>query len=873
MTEEEHASMANSHSSNGPVQNLSDDSSNSYYLHPSNNPGALLVSEIFTGENYIAWSRSMSIALTVKNKIAFVDGSLVQPITNDPHLRVAWLRANNLVLSWLMNSIAKEIRGSLLYFTNAFDIWEELKIKYLKSDGPRVFSLEKSLSSISQNSKSITEYFSEFKALWDEYISYRPIPSCRCGNLNRCSSIRSQLLLQSPLPSMSRVFSLLLQEESQRSLTNAVGISIDSQAMVVEQSSRIVSTSNTQFTKQKGKSDAICSHCGYSGHLVDKCFQLIGYPPGWKGPRGKRFNSTPTAAKNFQRLPTANNTNVLEQNSSNSNMIFSQEQIQNLLTLANNLSSSNTNSNATANVASTSGTSFFCNTVSSSKNQFTWILDTGEIDHMICSPLLFDSLVLPKTSSKVHLPNGQTVPIIFTGSVKFSPDITLHNALYDLSKWRMIGLAEVQSGLYHLQQLFAQTNKEMLSSSIGLPSSSLVESCTVNSDLWHFRLGHIPNAKIQLINSSDSSVKAIHNKNYYCGNMTKIDSATQAPSSCSSSGGWKCRKVQSQAYSQGYTQQEGLDFFDTYSPVAKMTTVRVLLAIAAAKQWYLHQLDVNNAFLHGDLNEEVYMQLPPGFSTPNDPRVCKLKKSLYGLRQASRQWYSKLSSSLLKFGFSQAKTDSSLFIRQTSTSFIALLIYVDDVIIASNDLKEIDVVKKLLHESFTIKDLGELKYFLGIEVARSAKGIVLSQRKYALDVLKDSGFSGSKPVGFPMESSLKLTTNDSSPLLSDPASYRRLIGRLLYLTITRPDLAYAVQALSQFMSNPHSTHLQAVERVLRYIKATPVFIGDSLISWKSKKQPTVSRSSTEAEYRALATTTCELQWLVYLLANLNVKHP
>ena len=215
------------------------------------------------------------------------------------------------------------------------------------------------------------------------------------------------------------------------------------------------------------------------------------------------------------------------------------------------------------------------------------------------------------------------------------------------------------------------------------------------------------------------------------------------------------------------------------------------------------------------------MQLPPGFSTPNDPRVCKLKKSLYGLRQASRQWYSKLSSSLLKFGFSQAKTDSSLFIIQTSTSFIALLIYVDDVIIASNDLKEIDVVKKFPHESFTIKDLGELKYFLGIEVARSAKGIVLSQRKYALDVLKDSGFSGSKPVGFPMESSLKLTANDSSPLLSDPASYRRLIGRLLYLTITRPDLAYAVQALSQFMSNPHSTHLQAAERVLRYIKATP----------------------------------------------------
>jgi hypothetical protein len=154
---EDNTSTAHNDSSNVSVQNLSDDSSSCYYLHPSDNHSALLVFEIFIGENYIAWSRSISIALTVKNKIAFVDGSLVQPITTDHSLHVAWLRSNNLVLSWLMNSIAKDIRSSLLYFTTAFDIWEELRIRYLKSDGPRVFYLEKSLNSISQNSKSITK--------------------------------------------------------------------------------------------------------------------------------------------------------------------------------------------------------------------------------------------------------------------------------------------------------------------------------------------------------------------------------------------------------------------------------------------------------------------------------------------------------------------------------------------------------------------------------------------------------------------------------------------------------------------------------------------------------------------------------------------
>jgi len=152
---------------------------------------------------------------------------------------------------------------------------------------------------------------------------------------------------------------------------------------------------------------------------------------------------------------------------------------------------------------------------------------------------------------------------------------------------------------------------------------------------------------------------------------------------------------------------------------------------------------------------------------------------------------------------------------------MALLIYVDDVIITSNALAEITVVKQFLRASILVKDLGELKYFLGIEIARSAKGIVLCQRKYALDVLTDNGFYGAKPISFPMDSTLKLIADDLSLLLSDLASYRRLVGRLLYLTITRPDLSYAVQALSQFMSNPRAMHLQAVERVLRYLKATP----------------------------------------------------
>lgn len=356
---------------------------------------------------------------------------------------------------------------------------------------------------------------------------------------------------------------------------------------------------------------------------------------------------------------------------------------------------------------------------------------------------------------------------------------------------------------------------------------------------------------------------------------------------------------------KGYTQEEGLDYFDTFSPVAKITTVRVLLAIASVKNWHIHQLDVNNAFLHGDLDETVYMLPPPGYTDTN--KVCKLTKSLYGLKQASRQWYQKLTSCLLDFGFIQSSSDSSLFIQSTDSYFLALLVYVDDIILTGDDLQQIHKIKQHLDVIFTIKDLGQLKYILGIEVAHSSTGLSLCQRKYALDILNDTGYIHCKPASTPMDSKLKLSVNtNASPV--DATEYRRLVGRLLYLTITRPDISFSVHYLSQFMSSPTQQHLVAAHRVLRYIKHTPgqgilfsrtsdlqlkaysdsdwatcpdtrrsvtgfaIFLGNSLISWKSKKQATVSRSSAEAEYRALATTTCELQWLVYLLNDLHLTH-
>ncbi|KAK3012457.1 hypothetical protein RJ639_010380 [Escallonia herrerae] len=193
---------------------------------------------------------------------------------------------------------------------------------------------------------------------------------------------------------------------------------------------------------------------------------------------------------------------------------------------------------------------------------------------------------------------------------------------------------------------------------------------------------------------------------------------------------------------KGYTQIEGLDFHETFAPVAKLVTVRCLLAIASIKKWELHQLDVNNAFLHGDLKEEVYMKIPQGFSKQGENRVCRLQKSLYGLRQASRNWYHKFTQSLLVVGFIQSQSDHSLFTFARKGSFLAVLIYVDDVIVTGTDSAKISWLKHYLDTKFHIKDLGKLKYFLSIEVARSSDGIVLSQRKYVLDILTECGLTG-----------------------------------------------------------------------------------------------------------------------------------
>ena len=272
-----------------------------------------------------------------------------------------------------------------------------------------------------------------------------------------------------------------------------------------------------------------------------------------------------------------------------------------------------------------------------------------------------------------------------------------------------------------------------------------------------------------------------------------------------------------------FNQRPGLDYTETFSPVIKPTTIRVVLSIAISSGWPINQLDVNNAFLHGHLDEEVFMSQPPGFIDPSRPHhVCRLQKSLYGLKQAPRAWFTELKNFILSQGFVNCHSDSSLFVYTNKSIHVYFLVYVDDLLITSNSMTLIRHVITDLSHKFSIKDLGPLNFFLGVEVIPTSNGLFLSQQKYIRDLLARFNMESIKETTTPLSSTTHLILNDgSSPV--DASRYRSLIGGMQYLSLTRPDVSYAINKLAQYMHSPRQTHWTAAKRLLRYLKHTVTY--------------------------------------------------
>ncbi|KAD7477744.1 hypothetical protein E3N88_00880 [Mikania micrantha] len=358
---------------------------------------------------------------------------------------------------------------------------------------------------------------------------------------------------------------------------------------------------------------------------------------------------------------------------------------------------------------------------------------------------------------------------------------------------------------------------------------------------------------------------------------------------------------------QGFSQEEGIDYNETFAPVARLEAIRLFLAYAALHKLKVFQMDVKSAFLYGKIKEEVYVCQPPGFEDNKHPDwVYKLDKALYGLKQAPRAWYDTLSTFLLKNNFTRGSIDKTLLIKKVGQHKLLVQIYVDDIIFASSDPKLCADFTELMTKNFEMSAMGELLFFLGLQIKQSPDGIFIHQSKYTKELLKKFDLQNCKQCSNPMSSTTQLDA-DLKGKSVDETLYRCMIGSLMYLTASRPDIMFATCVCARFQAAPKESHLIAVKRIFRYLQGTQSlgiwystghscklvafsdsdyagckltrkstsggcqFLGNCLVSWQSKKQTSVATSTAEAEYIAAASCTSQILWLQTQLLDYGIK--
>ncbi|KAL2247811.1 UNVERIFIED_CONTAM: Retrovirus-related Pol polyprotein from transposon RE2 [Sesamum indicum] len=892
-------------------------------LQSSDHPGMVMVSALFTGNNYFAWSRAIKRALTAKMKLDFIEGTAIRPPVNSDEFK-RWNRIDSMVTTWVLNCMTKELAESFMYVGSSRELWIELEARY----GERcTCNVNKAVDDLNASNH-----------LMQFLVGLNPI----------YEQARSQILLLEPLPTVTKAYSMLLRMEKQMQVNIS---NVDNGAAFQARGQ------NYRKKNFADKKTMVCDHCQKAGHTRDSCFKLLGVPDWYRdmteqrkkaGGRGKGFiaQMTDEASLTMDESKHSNLADLVRMEMKK----YMKEEIP--------LDPLKINYAQLDNFAVLNWKTPY-EVLYDKPPTYSHLRTIGCLCFAI-KPEPHISKFDKRASRCVFLgyPSGQKAYRLYdldTKSTFVSRNVQFRENCFPF--------ATIQTSTSPIPLAVIPLTDDDLEDSTSIPKTSSPPSFSIHPDqhsstpspalrrsmrshnkpAWlNDFICHLPSLdQSPIITSYDSAYMGFVSSLSILQEPRTYRAAASIPhwteamrqeiAALEQNHTWEvvplppdkspigCKWVyktklredgtverhKARLVAKGYTQIEGVDYTERFSPVAKSVTVRLFLALATAFQWPLHQVDINNAFLHGYLDEEIFMTAPEGYSVPPG-HACLLKRSLYGLKQASRQWNAEFTRGLEKFGFRQSGHDHCLFFKALPSGFIGLLVYVDDVLLMAPSLDLISQVKVYLYGLFSIKDLGCARYFLGLQIARSAAGTSITQSKYIHDIIRDYGLQSAKPVATPLPSGIKLHSTSGAPL-ADPERYRRLVGRLLYLCFTRPDISHSVQQLSQFIQTPCQSHWRAVLHLVRYLSSCPdlglffpssnslqlqvfcdadwgacldsrcsltgfaIFLGPSLISWKTKKQSTVSRSSAEAEYRSMAATSCELQWIAYLLKDFGVS--
>ncbi|KAK4397721.1 Retrovirus-related Pol polyprotein from transposon RE1 [Sesamum angolense] len=983
-------------------------------LHRGDHPGMILVSTPFDGNDFLAWRRSVVIALRAKMKLGFIDGRYIMP-DKTSETYDTWVRVDSMVTSWILNAVTKKISRGFLYTKSSRQLWLDLEERYGENNGPLVYQLQRAIASITQGTLSIVEYFNNLSALWDKLECLKPPKVCTCGlctcgvtkvtteedNLTKLvqflmglddsyDNIRNQILVWLYILDGMITKEAMLQEETYRILPKEVTEEKELvQAIERPESERNrISKGFNVITADAGNDSENASNLGDAVKQMTELIKLMKENIPQQDPLQVNFaHGDDFAGTSALVTPSENGFGLWIVDT----VIFSPSHcwIQDLKTrgilavgrvnkaqVSSKLSSFFTSIQTQFHthiktIRSDNGSEFVderCHALFQSRGiihqrscphtpQQNGIVERKHKHLLNIARSLLHQASLPRKFwgecilTAAYLINRLPSPLLqwktpyeilykkipslthlrTFGYLCFATNVLPHKDKFDYraSKCVFIGYSQIHKEPCPVVATPQNLTTPTLCPTFTIQASSLPHSAPTNTTtlrrsqrqvnqphwLQDFICNHTSSSFLDPICHSSFSpahmrflaqVEAVHeprsfkeanqsshwreamNKEIEALEKNSTWELTELPGGKRAIGSrWvymvklnqdgSIERYKARLVAKGYTQIEGIDFFDSFSPVAKTVTVRLFIAIATARHWPILQLDVNNAFLHGHLDEEVYMVPPEGYAKAR----------------------------LEAFGFKQSSHDHCLFTMRTDSSFLALIVYVDDVLLTGDSLDSLSSVKHYLDDLFTIKDLGHAKFFLGLELARSTHGTFITQKKYLMDIVWDCHLEEAKPAATPLPVGIKFDAS-TGPALPSPDRYRRLVGRLLYLDFSRPDISFAVQQLSQFLQHPREPHWDAALHLVRYLKGSStlgvffstdspltlsafsdsdwascldtrrsvtsycVFLGGSLVSWKTKKQATVSRSSAEAEYRSMASTVCELLWISYILGDFGI---